>query len=91
MSDFYAEMTKGKWRKYYDTSSAVELVRFIRNVYEHFGDITFVSPIPIKDLLFTDFVFLENFPHLVIEVYKAVTAHGWDSAKEDIKCAINMK
>ena len=91
MSDFYTEMTKGKWRKYYDTSSAVELVRFIRNVYEHFGDITFVSPVPIKDLLFTDFVFLENFPHLVMEVYKAVTVYGWDSAKEDIKCAINKK
>ena len=86
MPDFYKDMTK--WRKY-DTSSAVELVRFIRNVYEHFRGITFVSPVPIEDLLFTDFVFLENFPHLVMEVYKAVTAHGWDNAKEDIKCAMN--
>ena len=86
MPDFYKDMTK--WRKY-DTSSAVELVRFIRNVYEHFRGITFASPVPIKDLLFTDFVFLENFPHLVMEVYKAVTAHGWDNAKEDIKCAMN--
>ncbi len=88
MPDFYKDMTK--WRKY-NTSSAVELVRFIRNVYEHFGGITFVSPVPIKDLLFTDFVFLENFPHLVMEVYKAVTTHGWDNAKEDIKCAMNKK
>ncbi|XP_028408413.1 uncharacterized protein LOC114530986 [Dendronephthya gigantea] len=91
MPQIYSEMTKGKWRKSYDTSSAVELVRFIRNVYEHSDGITLAPPVSITDLLFKDFVFLEDFPHLVMEVYKAVTAHGWDKARDDIKFAMNKE
>ena len=35
MPGIYIAMTTGRGRSSYDTSSAVELVRFIRNVYEH--------------------------------------------------------
>ena len=93
MPDIYKEMIKGKGRKSYDTSSAVELVRFIRNVYEHFKEKTFVfGTVTIEQLLFKDFVFLEYFPDLVMEVYKAVTTHGWDkTSRDDINFAMNKK
>jgi serine/threonine-protein kinase/endoribonuclease IRE1 len=81
----YIEMIKGKYRKNYATSSAVELVRFIRNVYEHFRGKTF------KKKLFNNFVFFDDFPDLVMEVYKAVTTHGWDKTRDDVKFAMNKK
>jgi serine/threonine-protein kinase/endoribonuclease IRE1 len=87
----YIEMIKGKGRKNYDTSSAVELVRFIRNVYQHYRDKTFGTPVRVEEMLFNDFVFFYDFPDLVMEVYKAVTTHGWDKTKDDIKFAMNKK
>ena len=88
MNSIYLGMTTKK-RRNYDTSSSVELVRFIRNTYEHYRDNTFVTTIPIEQMLFNDFVFFECFPDLVIEVYKAVTSHGWDKTRDDIKCFLN--
>ena len=87
----YKEMIKGKGRKNYDTSSAVEFVRFVRNVYEHYRDKTFGTPVPIEEMLFNDFVFFDDFPDLVMEVYKAVTTHGWDKTKDDVKFAMDKK
>jgi serine/threonine protein kinase/ankyrin repeat protein len=81
----HKEMIKGKGRKKYATSSAVELVRFIRNAYEHFRDKTFGKK------LFNNFVFFDDFPDLVMEVYKAVTTHGWDKTRDDVKFAMNKK
>ena len=81
----HKEMIKGKGRKKYSTSSAVELVRFIRNAYEHFRDKTFGKK------LFNNFVFFDDFPDLVMEVYKAVTTHGWDKTRDDVKFAMNKK
>jgi serine/threonine protein kinase/ankyrin repeat protein len=81
----HKEMIKGKGRKNYATSSAVELVRFMRNAYEHFRDKTF------KKKLFNNFVFFDDFPDLVMEVYKAVTTHGWDKTRNDVKFAMNKK
>ena len=89
MPEIYKEMTKKKGRMSYVTSSAVELVRFIRNVYEHSDCITLAPPVSIMILLFKDFVFFENFPFLVLEVYKALTANGWDNARDDIKIVMN--
>ena len=88
MNSIYLGMTTKK-RRNYDTSSSVELVRFIRNTYEHYRDNTFVTAIPIEQMLFNDFVFLKSFPDLVIEVYKAVTTHGWDKTRDDITCFLN--
>ncbi|XP_031565740.1 uncharacterized protein LOC116300910 [Actinia tenebrosa] len=68
----------------YDPFSMVELVRFIRNAYAHVTAL----PKPIPDQLLKDFVFLEYFPNLVMEVFKAVTTHGWDQTREEIKYAI---
>ena len=82
MNTIYIEMKK---KRKYNISSSVELVRFIRNTCEHYRDNTFLTRTPIGQMLFTDFVFLKCFPDLVIEVYKAVTTHGWDQTKDDIK------
>ena len=87
MNSIYVGMTR-KFRNY-NTSSAVELVRFIRNTYEHYRDNTFVTATPIAQMLFDDFVFLKYFPNLVVEVYKPVTNHGWDKTRDDIKCFLN--
>ena len=73
MNPIYSEMKK---KRKYDTSSAVELVRFIRNTYEHYRNNTFRTATPIGQMLFTDFVFLKHFPDLVIEVYQAVSWVG---------------
>ena len=86
MNKLYCEM---KRRRKYKTSSAVELVRFIRNTYVHYQDNTFPTPKPIEQMLFDDFVFLKCFPDLVIEVYKPVTTHDWDKKRDDIKCFLN--
>ena len=86
MNKIYHEM---KRRRKYRTSSAVELVRFIRNTYVHYRDNTFGTPTPIEQMLFNDFVFLKCFADLVIEVYKPVTTYGWDKTRDDIKCFLN--
>ena len=86
MNKLYCEM---KRRRKYKSSSAVELVRFIRNTYVHYQDNTFPTPKPIEQMLFDDFVFLKFFPDLVIEVYKPVTTHDWDKKRDDIKCFLN--
>ena len=86
MNKLYCEM---KRRRKYKTSSAVELVRFIRNTYVHYQDNTFPTPKPIEQMLFDDFVFLKCFPDLVIEVYEPVTTHDWDKKRDDIKCFLN--
>ena len=91
MPNILAEMTRGRGRKHYDTRSAVELVRFIRNVYQHYKDNCFVLPVPIEQMLFNDFVFLGYFPDLVMEVYQVITTHGWDKSKDDIKSVMIKK
>jgi serine/threonine-protein kinase/endoribonuclease IRE1 len=85
MSAIHAEMKKRK--PPYDTHSVVELVRFIRNAIAHVSEDK--RPTSIRKLLLEDFVFLEYFPNLVTEVYKAVATHGWDQTREEIKYAIN--
>jgi serine/threonine protein kinase len=85
MPAIYSEMTKK--RKSYDTRSVVELVRFIRNAYSHVSEDK--RPSPIRKWLLEDFVFLDYFPNLVMEVYKTVTTHGWDQSRDEIKYVMN--
>jgi serine/threonine protein kinase len=87
----YIIMIKEKGRKNDATSSAVELVRFARNVYEHYRDKTVGTPVPIEEMLFNDVVFFDDFPDLVIEVYKAITTHAWDKTRDDVKFAMSKK
>lgn len=75
----YDEVTGMYVYRNYKTTSAVELVRFIRNCYIHSHDL---SP-EVKDLLWEDFVFLNSFPFLVTVVYRAVKACGsWRTRKQ---------
>ena len=85
----YAEMTSvaGRSRRY-DTTSAVELVRFVRNSYAHVSDSA--RSAQAQDLLLKDFVFFDKFPSLLIEVYKAVKTHGWDK-RQEIQNVLNEK
>ena len=68
----------------------MDLVRLIRNVYEHSREISLDESVQTEKLLFTDYVFFENFPHLVMEVYKYVTEHNLDEAAE-IKSAMDKE
>ena len=79
MSKLHKEMSK--FREYH-VRSVVDLVRLIRNVYEHWTEISLDESVQTEKLLFTDNVFFENFPHLVMEVYKYVTEHNLDKAAE---------
>ena len=71
-----------KHRKKYGVRHVVHLVRFIRNVYEHFREIYIDESVELEKLLFTDYVFFEYFPHLVIQVYKYVIERNLNEAAE---------
>jgi hypothetical protein len=88
MPGIYTEMTTKKGsRKSYDTRSLVELVRFIRNTHAHVSDDA--RPTAIRKQILEDFVFLDYFPSLVIEVFKSVTTHRWDHTRDEIKYTMN--
>ena len=80
MKAFHVEMSRHNY--YYRVESVVDLVRFIRNVYEHYQENNLRHYVGIERLLFTDYVFFNNFPNLVLEVYKYVTKHELDEAPE---------
>ena len=71
----------------YNTGSCVDLVRFIRNAIEHASDVD-RSPF-FRRLVLNDCIFLDYFPNLVMEVYKAVTKHGWITREEVQRVVIN--
>ena len=77
----YDEVTRVHRKRKYETTSAVELVRFIRNSYTHLQDL----PADVGGLLSKDFVFFDRFPFLVTAVYRAVK--GCDSlrGRNDLK------
>lgn len=81
IQDVYDEVTGMYKYRNYETTSAVELVRFIRNSYIHSHDL---SP-EVKDLLWEDFVFLKRFPFLVTVVYRAVKACSSWRARNQLK------
>jgi serine/threonine-protein kinase/endoribonuclease IRE1 len=84
MPDIYTEMKK---KRKYKTNSVVELVRLIRNAITHVSQDK--RPPTIRKQLLEDFVFLDYFPNLVMEVFKAVINDGWDQTRDEIKYAIN--
>ena len=81
ISDIFADVTSRYDARQYHTKSAVELVRFIRNSYNHVHDLSKRT----QQLLLKSFVFFEHFPCLVTEVYKAVKASDeWKTKPEDL-------
>ena len=52
----------------------------MRNSYAHVSDSSRTTH--AQDLLLKDFVLLDKFPLLQIEVYKAVMTHGWNKRLE---------
>ena len=67
-------------RRRYDTNSAVELVRFVRNCYAHASHET--RTVPFQKSVLKECALFKKFPSMLIEVYKAVMAHGWDQRAE---------
>ena len=74
----------GKHRRYV-TSSAADLVRFIRNAYQHVSDAKEEST---KRGLLEQFVFSSKFPTLFISVYKVVKNNSWDKTVKEIGVVI---
>ncbi|XP_031575283.1 serine/threonine-protein kinase/endoribonuclease ire-1-like [Actinia tenebrosa] len=83
MPKFYDEMKT--WRNY-DTTSVVDLVRLIRNGYSHYDSLSH----KVRRMLLTNYAYLDYFPDLVMEVYKAVTVRGWNS-RPQIKDAMTKQ
>jgi len=80
IKDIYDDVTSGYRGRKYSTKSAVELVRFIRNAYAH---VYSLSSERNKELLLESFVFLERFPFLVTETYKAAKeSEEWRKRKD---------
>ena len=71
----YNEMTSSKKSRNYDTSSAVDLVRFVRNTYSHLHQLNAAARKSVE----LDFEFLKKFPTLLMHVYRCVINHNWDS------------
>ena len=74
------ESKSGWHRRKYDTTSGVELVRFIRNSHFHAYDL--LEKIR-KDLL-EKFVVLRRFPYLVTDLYEAIEHHSSWTNREDL-------
>ena len=84
VKQIYTEMTLLKKFSKYETKSAVDLLRFVRNTDAHITDLTQ----EIQRCVLQDYVFLVKFPTLVMDVYKTVTTHSWDQ-RELIASAMN--
>ena len=81
----YIEMASTPRSRRYDTTSAVDLVRFVRNSYAHVSDAT--RPTGFQVELLNKFVYLDKFPTLFITVYQAVMKYVW-RGREEIKCVV---
>ena len=87
MRELHTEMSAFK---NYRVRSVVDLIRLIRNVYAHSNEISLGECVEVDKLLFKDYVFFENFPDLVMEVYKYVIKHKLDEA-EEVKSAMDKE
>ena len=82
----YRALTTGsRGRRSYLTTSAVDLVRFIRNAYAHVSEIS--NP-AVRQLLLQEYTFLKELPKLFMVVYRAVKSGNWDTTREEITSAI---
>ena len=77
--------TASRGRRNYLTTSAVDLVRFIRNAYAHVSEIS--NP-AVRRLLLQEFTFLKELPNLFMVVYRAVKSQNWHTTREEITSAI---
>ena len=77
------ENVRKSGNRIYTTSSAVELVRFVRNSFAHVS--AKGRPNSIKEELLDKFVFLDKFPNLFITVYEAVRKSKWKGRRKEIK------
>ena len=70
-----------RWaRRNYNTTSGVELVRFIRNSHFHAYDF----PEKIRKDLLEKFVVLKRFPYLVTDLYEVIKHHSSWTNREDL-------
>ena len=76
----YNDVTSRHPDRRYDTRSAVELTRFIRNSHIHVYKLSKRSQ---RDLL-ENFIILEHFPFLVTEIYKAVKDYDTWTKRKDL-------
>ncbi|XP_067028430.1 uncharacterized protein [Acropora muricata] len=76
----HSEMTSGRGFRTYETSSAVHLLRFIRNAYAHVSDSRHSTG--FQTALLTDYIFFREVPKLIISVYNAVKAEKWHTKDE---------
>ena len=82
----YTEITSTGRR--YNTSSSVDLVRFIRNANAHVSDPNRSNQVK-KDIL--DNIFLDKFPSLLIQVYKVIKANKWDEERTEIMSVLSSE
>ena len=76
--NIYDDLTSVWPKRSYNARSAVELVRFIRNAYEHSPDLSKKN----RDDLLEKFVVLKLFPYLVTDLYKAIKGYSsWTNGK----------
>ena len=76
--NIYDDLTSVWPKRSYNARSAVELVRFIRNAYEHSPDLSKKN----RDDLLGKFVVLKLFPYLVTDLYKAIKGYSsWTNRK----------
>ena len=83
ISDIYDDVTRPDHARKHTAEqkkSAAELIRFIRNSYNHVNDFSEKT----QQLILKKNVFFERFPCLVTEVYKAVDACDEWKTKEDL-------
>lgn len=86
----YYEMTScpGRRTSPYETSSAVHLLRFIRNAYAHVSDSR--RSTGFQTALLTDYIFFRKVPKLFISVYNSVKAEKWHT-KDEISNVLNFE
>ena len=84
----HSEMTSGRGSRTYETSSAVHLLRFIRNAYAHVSDSGRTEG--FRTALLTDYIFFREVPKLFISVYNAVKAEKWHT-KDEISNVLNFE
>ena len=82
----YMEMTCMPRSRRYITSSAVDLVRFVRNSYAHCSEPTRSSF--FKKKLLDDYVYFDTFSTLVVTVYDIVMKYRWNG-REEIRNALS--
>ncbi|XP_044167579.1 uncharacterized protein LOC114962688 [Acropora millepora] len=76
----YSELTSTPESRTYVTSSAVHLLRFIRNAYDHASDSRRTRG--FQAALFYDYIFFRKLPKLLMTVYNAVKSEKWQTRAE---------